>query len=396
MTHLSRHVGLRALPFLALGLLLAVSTTIAAEDGLDSNEGGVLLAAVKQPKAERSTTKTGPKAPRPPQHQESQKEPHQKAEAKQEDQTYDLQYKLERGDVLRYEVSHKASIRSSIDDTTQSAQTKTDSVKAWKVTDVLPEGYIEVTNVVENVHMINQLPDHDATEYDSTRDKIAPPGYEDAAKAVGVPLSIMQITPQGKVVRRDLKIRNQGADNDAPIVLRLPEKRVAIGETWDEPFEVQVKIKDNGTKMIQTRRHHKLSDVKNGVATIDVTYQVLSPIDAQIETQIVQKLMGGQVRFDIEKGHVISQEMQIDKRVIGFAGPTSTMQYIMKMEESLLPEEANTAAAQSKVAPVAEAKPKKGESTATTATKTTPTGSSKTQTANRQRVTQPSNKSYRR
>ena len=46
---------------------------------------------------------------------------------------YDLRYKLERGDVLRYEVTHKASIRSTIDKTTQTAQTKTDSVKAWKV-----------------------------------------------------------------------------------------------------------------------------------------------------------------------------------------------------------------------------------------------------------------------
>jgi hypothetical protein len=200
-------------------------------------------------------------------------------------------------------------------------------------------------------------------------------------------------------------------------MLRLPEKRVAIGDTWDEPFDVQVKIKDNGTKMIQTRRHHKLSDVKNGVATIDVTYQVLSPIDAQIETQIVQKLMDGQVRFDLAKGHVISQAMEVDKRVIGFAGPTSTLQYIMKMEESLLPEEAKTTAAQRKTEPVAkdepkadfiarekpktdpvgQAKPKKsGSSAATTAKKSTSTNSGRTQTANRQRVTQPSGKSYRR
>lgn len=257
---------------------------------------------------------------------------------------YDLKYKLVRGDVLRYDVTHSASIRSTIDDTTQAAQTRTDSVKVWKVTDVLPEGNIEFMNVVERVHMVNQLPDRNATEYDSTRDKVAPPGFEDAAKAVGVPLSTVQITAKGKIVQHQRKVRNQGAEEDAPIVLRLPEEPVAIGDTWDEPFEVLVKLQKGGNKTIQTRRHHKLSDVKYGIATIEVAYQVLSPIDAPVEVQIVQRLMNGRVSFDIAKGRIIGQQMDVDKRILGFAGPTSSVQYIMKMEEKLLHEEPKTAA----------------------------------------------------
>ncbi|MCC7474689.1 MAG: hypothetical protein IT425_04795 [Pirellulales bacterium] len=259
--------------------------------------------------------------------------------ASSETKKYDLRYKLKRGDVLRYEVTHRASIRSTVDETTQAAQTKTDSVKAWKVTDTLPNGNIEFTNVVEKVHMVNQLPDRDAVEYNSEVDKVAPPGFEDAARAVGVPLSTMQITPCGKVVRRDTKTRNQNAESDAAVALRLPEGPVAMGDTWDEPFEVQVTVEKTNTKTIQTRRHHKLTAVENGIATIEVTYQVLSPIDPQIETQIVQRLMEGEVRFDIERGRVVGQRMDIDKRIIGFAGPTSSMQYIMKMEELLVKDE---------------------------------------------------------
>jgi hypothetical protein len=418
MTQLSRRTLIAALPCLGLSLLLAVPAAFAADNRFESKERSLLLAA-KPPKAQRSKNDTLPKAPQPPEPGDTTTQAPATSDAEQVEKMYLLKYRFDRGDVLRYDVSHKASIRSTIDETTQSAQTRTESVKAVKVLDVLPEGDFEFNTVVEKVHMVNQLPEHDATEYDSAQDKVVPPGFEDAAKAVGVPLSVMQITPQGKVVRRESKIRNQQTEEDAPIVLRLPEKYVAIGDTWDEPFEVQVKIKDGGTKMISTRRHHKLSDVKNGVATIDVTYQVLSPIDAQIETQIVQKLMEGQVRFDIAKGHVISQELQVDKRVIGFAGPTSTMQYIMKMEETLLPEEAKTTAATptlvppivgaaSKATPLAESKPKKSESSAattakksessatTTAKKSTPSGSNKAQTANRQRVTSPANNSYRR
>ena len=50
------------------------------------------------------------------------------------------------------------------------------------MTDVLPNGEIEFMNVVERVHMVNQLPDQDPTEYDSERDKTPPPGFEDAAR----------------------------------------------------------------------------------------------------------------------------------------------------------------------------------------------------------------------
>lgn len=249
--------------------------------------------------------------------------------------TYELRYKLKAGDVLRYEASHRASIRSTIDQTTQAAQTRTDSVKLWKITDVLPNGEIEIVNVVDSVHMVNQLPDHDPTEYDSQRDKTPPPGFEDVARAVGVPLSVVRMTPTGKLVRRDIKLQQQKSEEDGPLAVRLPDQAVAIGATWDEPFDVTIALEKGGTKAVQTRRHHKLTAVENGIATIEVKYQILSPTDAFAEAQLVQRLMEGEVKFDITMGRVLSQQMDIDKRILGFAGPTSSMHYIMRMEEKL-------------------------------------------------------------
>lgn len=283
---------------------------------------------------------------------------------KHETTKYELRYKFSRGDVLHYDVTHSASIHSTIDQTTQDAQTRTDSLKAWKVTDVLPEGDIEFMNVVERVHMVNQLPDRKSAEYDSTRDKTAPPGFEDAAKAVGVPLNSVRMTPYGKIVKREAKVGKQSPDEDTPVALRLPERPVAIGETWDELFDIQVKLPKEGSKAIQTRRHHKLVDVKDNIATIGVTYQVLSPIDAPIELQIVERLMSGEVKFDIAKGRVISQKMDVDKRILGFAGPTSSVQYVMKMEETLVTGETKTAAKKKSTATASNRKPTRAPQTA--------------------------------
>ncbi len=249
---------------------------------------------------------------------------------------YDLRYQLATGEVLRYEAMHQASIRSTIDEVTQSAQTKTDSTKLWKVTDVLPGGEIEFMNVVERVHMVNQLPDRAPVEYDSERDKKPPPGFDDVARAIGTPLSAVRITPHGKVVDRKTKHHQAGMEDYGAAVLRLPDEPVATGSTWDEPLEVAVQIEDGGTKAIQTRRHYRLTEVASGIATIEITYQVLSPVSSQIESQLVQRLMSGTAKFDIARGRVVSQQMEVDKRILGFAGPTSSMQYVMRMEEKLV------------------------------------------------------------
>jgi hypothetical protein len=256
--------------------------------------------------------------------------------AKPKDKTYDLRYKLRRGDLLRYEVVSRASFNTTIEQSTQAAQTKTVTVKSWRVTDMLPKGNIEFVSVVERVHMLNQLPDHDAVEYDSALDKTPPAGFEEVAKTIGVPLIEITMTPRGKIERRKWKAPTAQADEDAPIALRLPDKPVAIGDTWDEPFEVKVGLEDGTSRQIQTRRHHELKSVARGIATIEVSYQVLSPIDSFIEYQLVQRLMDGEVQFDINSGRVVSQQMDIDKRILGFAGPTSSTHYLLRLEEKLL------------------------------------------------------------
>jgi hypothetical protein len=338
-------------------------------------------------------------APQPP------KAPSAAPDAAPDKSKYDLRYKLATGDVLRFEVSHRASIRSTIDDTTQAAQTRTDSVKSWRVQDVLPNGEIEFLTIVERVHMINRLPEKDPTEYNSERDNTPPPGFEDAARSVGVPLSLVRIAPSGKVLHREAKLKRAKDDvENGPITVLLPEKPVTIGDTWDEPFNLTVITETGGTKLVQTRRHYKLAAVEGGVAKITVEYQVLTPIDAHIESQLVQRLMNGEVKFDIAAGRIVSQQMDIDRRILGFAGPTSSMHYIVRMEEKLLASPEKTATSATEAAPAKSAgETAKPDVSATPADKANATAtsdkkpaSSTPRTASRPRTTAPNRANRRR
>lgn len=249
---------------------------------------------------------------------------------------YSLRYKFQMGEVLRYGVKHSANIKSTIEGTSQQAETTSESIKAWKITDVLPNGEMEFVHLVEVVRMSNRVPNRAWTEFDSERDKTPPPGFEQAARAVGVPLSVVRITPAGKVVERQEKHPQPPHSDDMPITLQLPQKPIAVGEQWDATYDVPAERKSGAPVQVRTRRVCTLRQVKNGIASINVEYQILTPVSAYIESQLVERLTKGTVRFDMDKGRIVSQKFEADRRVLGFAGATSSMHYVSRLEERLL------------------------------------------------------------
>ena len=247
-----------------------------------------------------------------------------------------LQYKFKMGEVLRYRVKHTANIRSTIEGTSQDAESKSESIKAWKVTDVLPSGEMEFVHVVEVVRMSNRVPNRAKTVYDSESGEPPPPGFEQAARAVGVPLSVIRIKPSGEIVHREEKHPQPPASEDMPITLLLPSGPIAVGEQWDATYDVSAERKSGGKLQVRTRRVCTLQAVEDDIAKILVDYQILTPVSPYVESQLVERLTKGTVRFDIPRGRVVSQEFEADRRVLGFAGEASSMHYVSSLEERLL------------------------------------------------------------
>jgi hypothetical protein len=259
---------------------------------------------------------------------------------------YLLRYKFAMGEVLRYDVRHATNVRTTIDESTQQALTQSNSVKAWKVTDVLPSGEMEFMHVVEWVRMTNEAPEQPANVYDSRQDAKPPRGFEQAARAVGVPLSVIRIAGDGEVKFREEKHPQPKATADMPITLRLPKERIAVGEKWNHPYDVPAERKGGAKLLVRTRRVCTLRQVKSGVAVIDVEYQILTPVEPYVRAQLVERLTKGTVRFDIERGRIIEQEHNVDNRVLGFAGTASSMHYMSRLQEKLLPPTQEVAQAQ--------------------------------------------------
>ncbi len=273
----------------------------------------------------------GPKSPRPKPSDGHRR----KREAARE---YLLRYKFHAGDTLRWTVVHRCRIRTSVSASTQTAETTTTSVKVWRVHEVKPDGTVVFDHLVESVDMRHRLSGRDEVHYNSRTDLCAPHGFEDVARAVGVPLALVTIDAQGKVLQRKQNFVKAAVAGQGEITIQLPEQAVAVGSRWSSQNNIDVPLADGSVRRIRAMQSFKLESVKTGVATISMSTQIMTPIqDPAIEAQVLQYETSGSVRFDIDRGQILGRQIDVDKSVVGFRGEASSIRYIGRSTEEYLP-----------------------------------------------------------
>lgn len=266
------------------------------------------------------------------------------APAKESAEKYTLRYKFHPGETLRWDVTHQATIRTTVSGTTQTAESVSLSVKAWKVTGVEPDGAVTFEHSVESVDMRQKLSGRQEVRYNSQTDQNAPTGFQTIAKSIGTTLSVVTMDARGKIVKRERRVQQPGDQNEAPMTVSLPEEAVAVGHTWSETYELDVPLDSGAFRKVKTRQSFTLKDVKTGIATIESATHVLTPdLPPEIEAKLIQQESTGTVRFDIEAGRVVGQQIDLDKRVIGFRGDASSLHCLTRFTETLLSGEAKTA-----------------------------------------------------
>lgn len=253
-----------------------------------------------------------------------------------------LVYKFHKGETVHWNVEHRSSISTTIQGTRQTAESLTASVKRWRIIDVDDKGNTTFEHSVQSMSGRQKVSERKEVTYNSLTDKEPPAEFKDAASLIGVPLTIVKIDPQGKVLHRDEKQSRPTQDSGQMTVL-LPDEAVAVGEKWSFPYDIDVMGK-SGRKRIKTRQQYTLLSVEHGVARIKLETQILTPLnDPTIEQQLVQRENSGEVRFDIDEGRVASQQMDVDKQVFEFSGKESTMHCVARFSETLLDEAPATA-----------------------------------------------------
>jgi len=247
-----------------------------------------------------------------------------------------LRYQFEDGETLRMQVRHRAVSDTTIAGTTQSVETSTDSTKVWRVSSA-PEGGMVLEHSVDDVRMHSRTSDRGSVSWDSRDPQPPPPGYEHMPASLGVPLSRITIDEAGHVLgRRNLRPIPESNSGDL-VVVPLPSEPATIGTEWEVPDEIVVEVPGGPRKLVRTRLRYRLDAVEDGIATIRVDTTVLTPVDdPQLQARLLERIWDGEILFDIEQGRVLRRITEMDRRVIGFSGPQSSLRYRAEMEERLL------------------------------------------------------------
>src|SRR5207302_7554319 len=170
-----------------------------------------------------------------------------------------------------------------------------------------------------------------------------PPEFANVAASVGKVLATVKIDPQGRILSRT---NNQPLFNPGigDLTIPFPEQAIKAGVTWSIQDELRVSLEDGTSKKLQTQQQYRLDKIEAGVATITVATQVLTPVnDPKLQSQIVQRLQQGTIKFDVDAGRLLHKQFDIDEEVFGFSGPESHMQYLARFTEESVKEDAKTA-----------------------------------------------------
>lgn len=247
--------------------------------------------------------------------------------------TYTLAYKLTAGDEIRTKVLHLVTVDTEIKKVSQTAKTRSISSKLWTITSVDEAGTATFVHSVEHVEMWQGVSGRQEVKFDSRTDKSAPPGYEHVMQSVGIPLATITMDKYGRVLSRK-DAQPQFNPGIGELSIPLPAQPVRVGQRWSIPDEIKVKLDDGTVKKISTRQVYRLDSVMTGVATISVETQVLTPVnDPKIQSQLVQRMQKGLIKFDVDAGKLIYKQMDLNEQVIGFNGPDSVMKYLARFTE---------------------------------------------------------------
>ena len=262
-------------------------------------------------------------------------------------ETYRLRYQFRKGDILKWKVVHLATTETVIQDKPETSKTRSVAVRHWKVLDVDDEGNATIEVSVEYVDMWQKISDREEVRYDSRTDKTPPPEYLAVAETVGVPLLKAKVTPNGQIIQRDRPKKNFDLGL-GDMTIPFPKTPLSPGQSWYVPRNMAVQLPGGTVKQIKIRQKYTLVKVETGVATIRVQSQPITPINnPQIEAQLMQDLIDGTIRFDVDAGRLISRQVDWDDMVLEFAGPSSMIKYRARLTETHIPSEPRTANAQS-------------------------------------------------
>jgi len=270
------------------------------------------------------------------------------------DGLYRLAYTFREGEIVRYDVLSEQEILSRESEVEETARNKTETKKHYRVVRVHPDGSADLEIVIDWFRMSIAFGDDPLeAKFDSGDPELQPKKMQHMLKVIGKPQAVMRFAATGKLISvdkidADLKSNGSGqhsqtlgasGDSLQTFLMIVPDRRIKVGESWSDPFELRVQLEDGLTMPVKLRRTYTLESVNGSVATVAMKTTVLTAINSpRIEAQLIQRVTSGKIEFDLDRGVILKRSVSCRKQVIEPFGPKTLLHAKWSLVESLAPE----------------------------------------------------------
>jgi hypothetical protein len=243
-----------------------------------------------------------------------------------------LRYRFRKGEELHWNVQHTLRMRNIIGGMEENIETRSRAVKIWKTLNVDANGGAIFEYRVEDIDLHRSQTGDEDVVYNSRRDKIIPPEFNNLEGKIGLPLAHIRIDPQGQTTKKPLR-EYDGSIAENRIVIPLPDEPVSIGSSWIESQQIDLPQSNQMVKKIRKRHEYTLEKIHSGLATIKFSTIPLTVLSANEEAQLLENFPAGTMELDLQAGHFIRHEATIDRLVVGIQGASDSIRYLSRVTE---------------------------------------------------------------
>jgi hypothetical protein len=234
------------------------------------------------------------------------------------------------GQVLVYRAEHSTYASETVADGKSETKSRLVVTKRWQVLAVGPDGVATLQFSLSSLLSEITRPDGEVLRFDSADPAKSTPALAEQCKQyVGMPLAVIRVDGQGKVL--EVKEARPGFgspakyENDPPFKVWLPAAALAPGVTWERPYQLTLEPPIGTGEKYDAVQRFTCKGVQNGLATFGMTTEVKAPPAAVADqVPVWQNQPDGEVVFDLNAGRLHSAVLQISKEAKGQQGENSS------------------------------------------------------------------------
>jgi hypothetical protein len=234
------------------------------------------------------------------------------------------------GQVLVYRAEHNTYASETVADGKSETKSRLVVTKRWQVLAVDPAGVATLQFSLASLLSEITRPDGEVLVIDSADPAKSTPALREQCKQyVGVPLVVIRVDGQGKVL--EVKEGRPGFgsqakyENDPPFKVWLPAAALAPGVTWERPYPLTLEPPMGTGEKYDAVQRFTCKAVQNGLATLTMTTEVKAPPAAVADqVPVWQNQPDGEIVFDVNNGRLHSAVLQINKEAKGQQGENSS------------------------------------------------------------------------